>query len=152
MRDINEVLLVGTIGSGYQGGDAVYIAPAGSNTKATFTLVCTKTQNDKVWSTYIKVVAWNELADNMAGLGEGDRVLVRGEWRNNSFTNKAGEKIKNTEINAFVAERMSESANERGMENVVKAEFPTAESPAIQNDPTTQTAPPIPDDGDDLPF
>ena len=138
MRDLNRIELIGTIGKGYQGNPAVTIGPAGKHTKAQFTIVCKNEYNGNVYETFIRVSAWNAVADAVAGMQEGDRIYVEGSWQNGSYDGKGdkeGQKIRYSEVNARIAEGMG-GAGAEGADNAVALPVGGAR----------------PGDDDDLPF
>lgn len=141
MRDLNRIELIGTIGKGYQDNPAVKIGPAGDHTKAQFTIVCKNEFNGNVYETFIRVSAWNALADAVAGMQEGDRIYVEGSWQNGSYEGKGekeGQKIRYSEVNARIVEGMggAGAGSEVVADNAVALPVGGAR----------------PDDNDDLPF
>jgi single-strand DNA-binding protein len=52
-------------------------------------------------TSFFKIVAWRQLAENLAGsLGKGDRVIVTGQLRMNSWETPEGEKRSIVEVQA----------------------------------------------------
>lgn len=71
---------------------------------------------DRVFATYVPVVAWGKLAQECAELQEGDQVLVQGKIKARSFE-KNGEKRSVLEVNALNVQVMGgEKQREKGEE------------------------------------
>ena len=51
-------------------------------------------------ATFYRVTGWEYLAEQMANLGRGQRVIVVGELRNREYTTKDGDKRRSLEIRA----------------------------------------------------
>jgi single-strand DNA-binding protein len=60
---------------------------------ASFSIAMKSKKNDEVVTTWQKVEAWDELAENLAAnVQKGDRVLVTGRIKTDEYTDKDGNK------------------------------------------------------------
>lgn len=106
MLDMNEVTLIGTVGSGYNDNPAVQTRTGIGDNNATvsnFSLVTEfpSRSGGNPSKTFVKINAWNERSHYTAQLNEGDRVFVKGSIKNESFTKQDGTKVNTLSVTAY---------------------------------------------------
>lgn len=73
----------------------------GGHAVCTIRLASTRKQGEKEVTTFLNVVAWRELADNVAeSLSKGDRAVAIGRVNVRSYENRDGQEVWVTEIDA----------------------------------------------------
>ena len=107
MLDMNEVTLIGTVGSGYNDNPAVQTRTGIGDNNATvsnFSLVTEfpSRNGGNPLKTFVKINAWNERSHYAAQFNEGDRVFVKGCIKNESFTKQDGTKVNTLSVTALV--------------------------------------------------
>ncbi len=156
---VNEVTLVGNLGRDPElrytsSGDAV----------ASFALAVSESWKgrDGNWQErthWIDVNAWRELAEQAAGLHKGDSLLVQGRVRNDSWTDKEGQKRSATRVEAIRVEALTRGPAAPGSAGATPAGGRQARSTPAPTQGSHSSSPDI-EDGlqdfpppeDDLPF
>lgn len=100
MNIANQMIIIGNLG-----GDADVKDTKNGNLLAKFSVAVNKKGKDGQESTtWVNVQAWGKLAESCCNLKKGNRVVVIGEYVNNSRTTITGEKKYFNSLNAvFIA-------------------------------------------------
>lgn len=78
-----------------------------------FGLETRKSYQGNTYKTYHTIIAWKNLAENNAGLNQGDTVWVEGEINYRSWDDKNGEKRYATEITVFSITKLDSNAEHK---------------------------------------
>ena len=80
-------------------GRDIELRAAGSTTVANFSIAMNRKVKGEDQTTWLRVVAFGELAENLAAAaGKGDRVIIVGDLQENSWTDREGNERKTIEL------------------------------------------------------
>lgn len=98
---MNQVILIGTLARTPE------IKHVGQEKAVcNFTVITSRERNGQEWKQYAQCTAWNDTAEAMRHLAEGDRVFVEGELQRRSYEDKEGKKVWETKVVVWVVEPM----------------------------------------------
>lgn len=90
---MNTIHLTGNLGSDIEARQS------GAGTAfASFSIAVNRKVKDEVQTTWIRCVAFGDLATNLDGLGKGARLMVEGRLSESTYTDKDGNERKNIEL------------------------------------------------------
>jgi single-strand DNA-binding protein len=137
MANNNEVRLTGNLGK-----DAEFRPAVGSNGLATFSLAINRyrpTDNgyEKTKTDWFRCIAWGAVAQRVAQLKKGERVVLVGRLESREWTDKKGIERSSIEI---VVESISRAESLKGTQPAPNATEP-AQEPVLAIDPEADELP-----------
>lgn len=92
MDDVNKVFVSGIIGFEPKGGTSKNGSPW-----ASCSIASQEQGKDKVYTTWVRVSAFGDAAQEILTCKKGDKITVQGKWKNNTY-DKEGQKIKQDQV------------------------------------------------------
>lgn len=121
MNIANQMIIIGNLG-----GDAEVKATKNGNLLAKFSVAVNKKGKEgKESTTWVNVQVWGKLAESCCNLKKGNRVVVIGEYVNNSRTTITGEKKYFNSLNAALIAKpiLSSEKNNQNNQNNAQSSF-----------------------------